>query len=137
MIGLSSKSGGVNLKAIHEALTNQDFQALKDLQDELVIANGVSNLDKVCHFDANIQNLKKNKSHQTVVATGSMIGLYDPSPRIIDLLSLNEELEQILVPKKNNIFAIFALDKKGVLNVICSQSMMTIFQWDQVKHDYL
>ena len=121
MIEFSSKNSlGIDLQRIHESIMEQNFAALKQLQDELEI-NEMLSYDS---FDASSQN---------VVAIGSSIGLYKSEPSIVDLLALDETLAEILVPKKANDHTIFALDKAGVIHVICAKTMMTISQWSEEK----
>ena len=48
-------------------------------------------------FHGDVQQLNLS---QSVVVKDSAIALYDPSPKLMDVLLLDEEIVQILVPKK-------------------------------------
>ena len=87
--------GYVQLDDIHQALLNQDFDTLKELQNNLEVFEEELPMTDTFHGDVQQLNLS-----QSVVVKDSAIALYDPSPKLMDVLLLDEEIVQILVPKK-------------------------------------
>ena len=128
-----TSEGGIPLDKIHEAISNQDFSALKELQTKISVRDGAdSEIDK---FTGTVQALNGSKN---VISMGNTLGLYDPMSSVSDICPLfnkDEEIVQVLVPQKNDHQIIFVLSNSGVVNVVCAITMMNLheFEMDKVK----
>ena len=68
-----TSEGGIPLDKIHEAISNQDFSALKELQTKISVRDGADlAIDK---FTGTVQALNDSKN---VISMGNTLGLYDP-----------------------------------------------------------
>ena len=130
-----TSEGGIPLDKIHEAISNQDFSALIELQTKISVRDDVadSGIDK---FTGTVQAL--NGGSKNVISMGNTISLYDPLSSVSDICPLwnkDEEIAQILVPQKNDHQIIFVLSNSGVVNVVCAITMMNLheFEMDKVK----
>ena len=97
MLRVTSK-GGVPLDKIHEAISNQDFSALKELQTKISVRDVDDS--KIGKFTGTVSTLNASKS---VISMGNTLGLYDPISSVSDISPLwnkDEEIAQILVPQK-------------------------------------
>ena len=130
MLRVTSK-GGVPLDKIHEAISNQDFSALKELQTKISVRDVDDS--KIGKFTGTVSTLNASKS---VISMGNTLGLYDPISSVSDISPLwnkDEEIAQILVPQKNDHQIIFVLSNSGVVNVVCALTMMNLYEFEMDK----
>ena len=114
---------GLDFQSIHLALNNQEYESLKEIKNQI----SIEVISMTEGFVASV-----NSEIPIVITTDQNVAMIE-SNHLANALEVENDLCQILVPKKNDHQIILARTRDGKLIIFCYLTMMELFQWSDDK----
>ena len=108
-----------DLQGLDSALQSQDYASLKAFHDEV----------KVETLDLDAPCCTLNQEFVTLKAALSLL----EDNQLRHTLTLDSNVVKVLVPKQSKDLVVFVLDSKGTIHVICTVTMITLFQFSTLE----